>query len=153
MTERSDVLERIRIREVLERYYYAHDYHRFDLLESCFTEDVKATYLNGAVKTSNRAELMESMRSPASFAFAHQSHNTSHTNIEIVGSTATSDTLVVIFFAQGKAGAQIVVRGARYLDKLRLENDEWRIYEREHRSLWQCQIPELALAFPSTSKS
>ena len=148
----DDFLERLKIRDLLERYCYGHDMHDYDLVATCFTPDVRASYLNGAAKASNRDDFMKVMQSPAAFEFAYQAHNTAHAHIVVDGDSATADSLCVIVLAQGEAGHDALIRGARYLDRLRRENGEWRICEREHRSLWEAVAPENALRFPPAAR-
>ena len=60
----------------------------------------------------------------------------------IQGDVAETETNAIAFLVEPKEGADLVsMRSLRYIDKLRRQENGWRISDRIHTLDWSCQVP------------
>ena len=134
----TEALERLAIRDVVERYFVGIDRRDRPLVLSCFTDDAIYEFaLEGRV-ARGRAELEQIFGRADPERSGHTSHGICNTAISVSGAEATADTMALAHLVEGLAGpGRVMIRGLRYRDKLIRQADGWRIVHRIHHSLWQ----------------
>ncbi len=124
------------IRGLLERYFNAIDRRDFDLLATCFTQDVTFEFnLDTKIMVLGRDAVvsrMSELQRPKS-----SNHALSNTSIVVDGEEARATTFAVVHVVTTDPSGRILVRGIRYDDRLVRVEDRWRIAERRHNPLWQ----------------
>jgi ketosteroid isomerase-like protein len=127
----------LRIRTILERYFHAVDRRDFDLLGTCFTDDVDFEFnLETKIEVKGRDALIArfmGMNKPYA-----SSHSMSNTGIIVSGNIASSVTFAVVHsvLAAGP-DARVLIRGLRYDDDFVYGAQGWQIARRKHNPLWQ----------------
>lgn len=127
----------LRIRTILERYFHAVDRRDFELLGTCFTDDVDFEFnLETKIEVKGRDALVArfmGMNKPHA-----SSHSMSNTGITVTGNTARSTTFAVVHAVMAPGpDARVLIRGLRYDDEFVYGTDGWRIRRRRHNPLWQ----------------
>jgi hypothetical protein len=145
------------IREVLNWYFCGLDRREDRFFEHCFSEQVEygrfGTFPDGedAEFTIGRAAAIEFLHGVRRYAMS--SHGAYSQHLEVDGDTATADTFAVAYLIlPGGDGRPVLVRGLRYLDRLRKLPEGWRITRRLHIPSWQFEetstrlslLPQLA---------
>jgi hypothetical protein len=135
------------IRNVIERYFYAHDTRDATAFASCFTADGEATYEteDGQGVTFTVSKIVDWGARLA--RLASTLHQLASLNVSIHGDTADADTFAVAYLAS-QDEALVTVRGLRYRDRLVRAADGWRIFRRQHACLWQFQVATAASRLP-----
>lgn len=132
----NSALERLYVRETLERYFHAVDAKDSDALHDCFAVDAVATYYadtpDQVIVTGGTAIAQNIYTTCCRFTASH--HCISNVAITVDGKTAEASTFAIANVIVGTLG---MMRGLRYLDYLvRLETG-WQIKTRRHVPLWQ----------------
>lgn len=115
------------IGEILVRYTTGIDRRDWDVLRSCFTDDVVAEYQD--VDNWNDADALVSFMEQAHAAMGHSLHRVSNFAIEVDGDTATARCYVdaLNMTPDGQSGIQTT---GFYDDELVRTADGWRIARR-----------------------
>lgn len=149
MSERSAeiqyLLDRAAIQDVLARYFQGLDRCDPAQVRTCFTDDVQAHY-DHRPPAKGIEEIMSGFRTfkriPVS-KLKMTTHFMGNLNIRLLqGDVAETETNAIAFLVEEDAGADLVsMRSLRYLDRLRRQDDGWRISDRIHTLDWSCQVP------------
>lgn len=138
--DNKSLASRFGIQDVIARYFRGIDSGSQDLVRSCFTCDVQVLYdgrpseqgieaVMGSLKTFKRianGEMQITMHFMGNFNLIRQDEH-----------TADTETYAIAYMVPPKTiSQQMAVRGLRYIDKLRNENGEWRIAQRQHTLDW-----------------
>jgi uncharacterized protein (TIGR02246 family) len=135
--QRDEFVSRARIRDVVERYFYALDSDDMTALASCFTPDVQAIFQKGRPE-----ERVNNGRDGLLRQLAHNGTHSSariHTLSSLYICRLDDDTAAAVSHAIATVvkGQRVMVRGLRYDDEFSLQDGEWRISRRVHMPLWQ----------------
>ena len=149
MSERSAetqyLLDRVAIQDLLLRYFHGLDRCDPAQVRTCFTADVQAHY-DQRPPVKGIEEMMRGFRTfkriPES-KLKMTTHFMGNLNIKVLqGDVAETETNAIAFLVETDAGADVVsMRSLRYLDRMRHEEDGWRISDRIHTLDWSCQVP------------
>jgi|SRR5215217_5495618 len=132
----SEVIERVLIRETLEKYLGSLDDKDWDGIADCFTEDAVAHYNNEPETLHGGVGVAEWLHRMV--AYDATDHSLSNARIKVDGETAEAHSIVMATLHQGTEGiGRVQVRGIDYQDKLVKINGEWKIRERLHRPTMQ----------------
>jgi hypothetical protein len=136
---------RSQVYDVVQQYFRGIDQRDRDSVIDCFTDDATMNYDEreiGPGRDAIRAFFVESKHSGISLEreMVASSHLSSNFSVQIDGDVATADTCIVAYLLRSLDGAppdQMLVRGVRYLDRLREDvDDKWRIERRVHTVDW-----------------
>lgn len=148
-----DLMERIRVRELIERYLSALDRLDFAALEQVFTEDadirhhVKPEDLESGVASRGGAQWVEGVRRMARFASTN--HTLSNAVIVVDGERARADARACAYLLDATTRPGTVhIRLVRYMDEFMLQHGEWRICKRRHIPLIQYSVPAAEIRMP-----
>lgn len=138
--------DRAAIHDLHVRYFQGIDRGDLDQVRACFTEDVEAVYGGGSTLRGRDAlieALLPSLRSRAGEQVKVSMHFMGNLAIEMLGSNeAETETYAIAFIVTASAPAdRLLMRGLRYLDRLRREGDIWRISQRQHTLDWSTEAP------------
>ena len=135
--------DRTAILELESRYAQAVDDGDLDAVVACFAADAEALYDDGLeVALRGEAEIR------AFFTMAFEElvgpkHPCTHllggVTITDDGDGARSDARMVAYLTR-EPGA-LIMKGLRYLDRLELRDDTWRITHRHHTCSWEAVTP------------
>jgi ketosteroid isomerase-like protein len=144
-------LERLRIRETAERYFFCADTHDAAGVARCFARDaVFRSVTQTEMFMRGRADIETAFQ-----AFAKRgrtSHLISSMQIELDGEAATSRLLGVSYGAgAARPGDPIQVRGISYTDRWVVEDGAWVIAERVHEALWQFASVQIDTQLPTVA--
>ena len=146
-TDDTTVLDMVRIRAILERYFHALDARDAEGLASCFSEVAEVAYRgSGAEFTMRGSDAIAHQLIRTITRFTATIHALSNTVIAVNGKAATADSFAV---AHVIANGQALVRGLRYRDTLTKTATGWRIETRSHEPLWQYDVPTVPPHVPS----
>lgn len=140
MSERdSELLEKAAIRETLLRYAAGIDRRDWDLMLSCFTEDVWANF-QGNDLGHGRDKILAYINTAASgLRIVSSIHMLANMYIELDGQRATADTYGIgyLVFDAG-AGPTLRTRHLHYIDDLvRFGDGSWLIAKRVLTNDWE----------------
>jgi hypothetical protein len=149
MTDTERLLDRLRIRETAERYFFCSDTHDAEGVARCFTRDaIFRSETQKEMLLRGREQIVEGFRSFA--GWGRCCHLISSMDITLDGQTATAKLFGVSYVAgQAKPGDPIRVRGLTYTDRWIVEDDQWVIAERVHEALWQFEETLIHTQLPS----
>ena len=145
MTSARDIalLEKAAIRETLLRYAAGIDRRDWDLMLSCFTEDVWANF-QGNDLGRGRDKILAYINTAASrLRIMSSIHMLANMYIEVNGARATADTYGIgyLVFDAG-TGPTLRTRHLRYIDDLVREDDgSWLIDKRVLTNDWERLTP------------
>ena len=148
MSDRSEIqylLDRAAIHELQVRYFQGLDRCDPAQVRTCFTEDVQAHY-DQRPPVKGIEAMMRGFRTfkriPES-TLKMTTHFMGNFNITLLqGDVAETETNAIAFLVDTEAGADVVsMRSLRYLDRMRRQQDGWRISDRIHTLDWSCQVP------------
>ena len=133
----EQLVAKLEIRDVIERYFHALDTCDAKLLGSCFADDAEARYHVGTAGEFGQqggaevvAYLVRNMDN-----YHRRTHAIANASIAIKdGESASSLTNAIAVLWKRE---RIHVRGLRYDDDLERRQGEWRIVRRRHQPLWQ----------------
>jgi len=133
-------IERLLVREVLEKYLASLDDKDWDGIAGCFTDDAVSHYndepdaLHGGKGVADWLHRM--------VAYNATDHSLSNVRIEVTGDTAVAHSLVIATLHQGDEGVgRVQVRAIDYRDHLVKIDGQWRISERLHHPTMQYDAP------------
>lgn len=149
MSERSAeiqyLLDRTAIQDLLLRYFQGLDRCDPEQVRSCFTDDVQAHY-DHRPPAKSIEEMMSGFRTfkriPES-KLKMTTHFMGNLNINLLeGDFAETETNAIAFLVEEDAATNVVsMRSLRYLDRMRRQENGWRISDRIHTLDWSCQVP------------
>lgn len=134
------------IRDVIARYFQGIDRGDLGQVRDCFTADVRADYhqwepVAGIDTLMGRIEsILLGDSGPQVLLRTHFMGNLNIDRLE--GNSAETETNVLSYKGRLQGSrTDLMLRGTRYLDRLRREHDGWRICERVHTLDWSCTEP------------
>jgi hypothetical protein len=140
------LLDLAEIRDVISRYFQGIDRGDIAQVRDCFASDVRAVYhqwtpVAGIDALMDRIQSI--LLSDAGPQVMVRTHFMGNLNIDrLEGTWAETETNVLSYKARLTDGkTELLLRGTRYLDRLRREDDGWRICERVHTLDWSCTEP------------
>ncbi|MEO5841228.1 MAG: nuclear transport factor 2 family protein [Acidimicrobiales bacterium] len=139
----SELLERAAIRETLLRYAAGIDRRDWDLMLSCFTEDVSANF-QGNDLGRGRDKILAYINTAASdLRIVSSIHMLANMYIELDGAQATADTYGIGYLVfDGGAGPTLRTRHLHYIDDLvRVDDGSWLIAKRVLTNDWERLTP------------
>lgn len=145
----QELLTKLAIRDVVERYFQALDGEDGDLLATCFADDAKVIYHTGTPGEFGQNDGSSAVEYLVSNMKNYRLRNHGALNIRV--------TLLAPDRAKSLTNAIAVLwkkdrlhfRGLRYEDELRLANGEWRIVTRRHSPLWQFDADPVSPVVPA----
>src|SRR5688572_60809 len=142
-SEIRDLIDRAAIHDLHTRYFQGIDRGDPEQVGSCFTDDVRAHY-DKRTPTQGLAELIGSLqnfnklRDGSMRISTHFMGNLIFTRLE--GDVAETEMNAIAFLVEpGNGVDQVAMRSLRYLDRMRRQQDGWRISDRIHTLDWACQ--------------
>lgn len=133
--------DRVAIQEVLVRYFRGLDRCDRELVRSCFTDDVHVHYdkrvpvtgidtVMGHLRTFQRMEKGE---------MKVTTHFMGNLNVKYIrDDVAETETNAIAFMVE--PADVMAMRSLRYIDRLRRDQNGWRISDRLHTLDWSCRI-------------
>ena len=143
------LMDRAAIHDLLARYFQGLDRCNPEQVRSCFTDDVQAHY-DQRPTTRGIEALMDGFHTFKRMAEGRMkvtTHFMGNLNISrLEGDVAETETNAVAFLVAPGEGpeeseGQVAMRSLRYIDRMRRQQDGWRISDRIHTLDWSCQIP------------
>jgi hypothetical protein len=139
------LLDRAAIQDLLARYFHGLDRGSREQVRSCFTEDVMAHY-DQRTPTKGIEALIDSLQNFNRLrdgTMKVTTHFMGNLNISVLdGDVAETETNAVAFLVEpGKEGDGVAMRSLRYLDRMRRQENGWRISDRIHTLDWSCCVP------------
>ena len=149
MPERANdvqyLMDRAAIHDLLTRYFQGLDRADREQIRSCFTDDIQAHY-DDRPPSKGIEELMAGFRTFKRIAegkmkiTTHFMGNLNFTLLE--GDVAETQTNAIAFLVEpGVATDLVSMRSLRYIDRMRRQENGWRISDRVHTLDWSCQMP------------
>jgi hypothetical protein len=137
VTDPDTFLDRLRIRETAELYFFYCDAHEPENVALCFARDgVFRSATQKEMALRGRAQLIEGYRGFTRYGRA--AHTITSMEIKVDGRTATSRLFGTSTLAgEARIGDPVFVRGLTYVDRWIVEDGRWVIAERVHEALWQ----------------
>jgi hypothetical protein len=144
-TEIQYLMDRAAIQDLLARYFQGLDRASPEQVRSCFTDDVQARY-DQRTPTRGIEELIDSLQNFNKLGDGRMkitTHFMGNFNLTLLqGDVAETETNAVAFLVEPGNGADLVaMRSLRYLDRMRRQENGWRISDRIHTLDWSCQMP------------
>ena len=151
MDEPDTLIDRMRIREVADLYFFYCDAHEPENVVRCFArEGVFRSATQAEMALRGHAELEEGFRSFTGYGRA--CHSVATMEINVTGQTATSRLFGTCFLSgAAKVGDPVFVRGLRYSDRWIIEDGRWVIAERVHEAFWQFESTLIDRMLPEKS--
>ena len=141
---RSDLqylVDRAAIQDVLAQYFHGLDSCNKQQVRSCFTEDVHVHY-DQRPPVSGIEAVMAHFRTFARMEKGQvkvTTHFMGNLNIKsICGNVAETEMNAIAFLAD--PDDRVAMRSLRYIDRLRRDENGWRISDRIHTLDWSCRI-------------
>ena len=137
------LLARASIHDLHMRYFNAADCADRDTVAACFTRDVVAQYegrpiAQGRDALMTQIALFTNLEQGICRISTHFAGNVLYRSL----SRDRADTEINAFaYLVDAAGQAVAMRSLRYLDRLRLEDGEWKICARRHTLDWACDVP------------
>ena len=133
---RDELADRAAIGDVLDDYASAVDGRDWDLLRTLFTPGAVLDYTAAGGPRGPRDEVLAWI-SASLPAVTLSQHLLTNRRIRMDGDTATvrTELLNPLLFA-GEDGAQMLLLGGRYDDRLQRTADGWKLAERVHTTTW-----------------
>ena len=159
-TATQEVLDRVAIRELVDRYFVGIDEGDAEMYRSCWARDAvfemtdRGSLWMSHVGIDRIMELFGSRYSGDPNRRFTSQFGSSRTIIKINGDTATGETFAIGHVIDGPVeNGRMMVRGLRYLDEFVRLPEGWRIQRRRHMPLWQYDVATLpAGKLPLSSK-
>jgi hypothetical protein len=144
-SEMQDLMDRAAIQDLLARYFQGLDRCSPEQVRSCFTDDIQARY-DQRPPTRGIEELIDSLQNFNKLRAGTMkitTHFMGNLVIEsIKGDLAETETNAIAFLVDpGKGSDLVAMRSLRYLDRMRRQDNGWRISDRIHTLDWSCQVP------------
>ncbi|MES2562955.1 MAG: nuclear transport factor 2 family protein [Pseudomonadota bacterium] len=144
-TALQNLMDRAAIADLLARYFQGLDRGSREQVRECFTDDVVAHY-DQRTPTKGIAALIDSLqnfnklRDGTMKITTHFMGNLNFTQIE--GDIAETEMNAIAFLVEpGKGPDEVSMRSLRYIDRMRRQENGWRISDRIHTLDWSCRVP------------
>jgi uncharacterized protein (TIGR02246 family) len=149
MNGTESLMDRLRIRDTAERYFFCADSHDAEGVARCFARDgVFRSVTQTDMMLRGREQIVEGFRSFA--GWGRSCHLISSMDIALDGPAAAAKLFGVSYVAgQAQPGDPIRVRGLTYTDRWIVEDGQWLIVERVHEALWQFEETLIHTQLPS----
>jgi hypothetical protein len=139
------LMDRAAIQDLLARYFQGLDRSSPEQVRSCFTDDVRAHY-DKRTPTRSLEDMMKSLENFNKLRDGRMRITTHFMGNLVIksiqGDVAETETNAIAFLVEPEAGADLVsMRSLRYIDRLRRQENGWRISDRIHTLDWSCQVP------------
>ncbi|MCE0764212.1 nuclear transport factor 2 family protein [Pseudonocardia kujensis] len=141
----GDLIDRLAVREVLERYTHAMDRRDEELMRSCFTPDADLSYFGGLRRFTGHEFADTFVSSLEPFGFID--HSISSPRITVDGDTASLDVHLCATMAL-RDDPVVLVRWVRVTDELVREPSGWKVAKRRHVPQLQYESPTSPIDFP-----
>ena len=143
--ETQQLIDRAAIQDLLARYFQGIDRGSREQVRGCFTDDVRAHY-DRRTPTRGIEALMDSLQNFNKLrdgSMKVTTHFMGTLNFTaLAGDAAETETNAIAFLVEPAQGAdEVSMRSLRYLDRMRREQDSWRISDRIHTLDWSCRMP------------
>ena len=143
--EIQQLMDRVAIHDLHTRYFQGLDRGNPEQVRSCFTDDVRAHY-DKRTPTRGVEALIDSLQNFNKLKDGRMritTHFMGNLSISLLrGDVAETETNAIAFLVEpATSGDQVAVRSLRYLDRMRRQENGWRISDRIHTLDWSCQIP------------
>jgi uncharacterized protein YbcI len=138
-------MDRAAIHELLTRYFQGLDRGSPEQVRGCFTDDIQARYAQrtptrGIEAFMNSLQNFNKLKDGSMKITTHFMGNFMLTALR--GDVAETETHAIAFLVEPKDGKDMVaMRSLRYVDRMRRQQDGWRISDRIHTLDWSCQVP------------
>ncbi|WP_322050601.1 nuclear transport factor 2 family protein [Paraburkholderia bannensis] len=140
----EQVIERMRIREVLENYLGALDDKDWTAIANCFTDDAVAHYNHEPQALSGGKGVAEWLHRMV--AYNATIHALGNARITVDGDKAVAHSIVTATLHAGEIGlGRVQVRTIDYVDHLVKANGEWKIAKRLHKPTMQYDAPSQSM--------
>ncbi len=132
--------DRAAIHDVITRYFRGIDSGNKALVQSCFSDDVRVLY-DGRSPEHGLEAVMSSLRTFQRIAKGEMQitmHFMGNFNlVRLDERSADTETYAIAFMVPPKHIAdRMAIRGLRYIDRLRQDDEEWKIVQRRHTLDW-----------------
>lgn len=135
--------DRAEIESVLIRYATGLDRRDFDLVRSCFHDDVRAEY-SGVALDPGVSAVIAHVRIIGNYVSSL--HFIGNVEIQISAGAATSSCRAVAYLVDDRAAEpRLYMRSLTYRDRLLDTDAGWRIIERVHSVDWSVELPVTVL--------
>jgi hypothetical protein len=118
-----------------------------EMVASAFTEDVYAEYGGGEVVIQGRPQLLEMLRNVTNYVLCH--HIMGNMTFDFRNDEAVdTEAYVVAYMLQdlgGKRGYHMLIRGARWIDRVVKRDGRWAISKRHHTVDWMFETGDVTL--------
>jgi hypothetical protein len=128
----------LQIATVLDRYFDCIEHREYEGLREVFTPDATAAWGTAGELPLDGADAIVAHLA-ASTGSISVTFTARRPVVAIEGATADARSRTVAYIASG--GSDLLIAGAEYLDKLRLDAGGWHIYRRVHREMWRASAP------------
>lgn len=152
-TDIQYLMDRAAIQDLLARYFQGLDRGSREEVRGCFTDDVVAHYdqrpaTEGIEALMGSLQNFNKLRDGTMKITTHFMGNLNFTRIE--GDIAEMETNAIAFLVEpGQAADEVSMRSLRYIDRMRRQENGWRISDRIHTLDWSCRVPaNFALTLP-----
>ena len=144
-SEIQNLLDRAAIHDLHTRYFQGLDRGSPQQVGSCFTDDVRAHYdkrtpTRGVADLIASIQVIDRMKEGTLRIVTHFMGNLVYTRLD-ADEAETQVNAIAFLVEPGKSGDQVAMRSLRYLDRIRRQEDGWRISDRIHTLDWACQVP------------
>ncbi len=144
-SEIQSLLDRAAIHDLLTRYFQGLDRSDPAQVRGCFTEDIRAHY-DKRTPTRGLDEMMKSLENFNKLRDGRMritNHFMGNLHFSLLeGDVAETEANAIAFLVEPVNGAEVVsMRSLRYLDRMRRQENGWRISDRIHTLDWSCQVP------------
>jgi hypothetical protein len=138
MDSREQVVDKLYVRETIERYFFGVDAQDRKSLIGCFSANAEASYhwatpeertIVGGVAICD--DVFSACRT-----FTSSTHCIANLVIDVAGEIAEANTFAIAHVVRGN---NLVVRGLRYQDRLLRTQEGWHISRRKHTPMWQTE--------------
>jgi hypothetical protein len=132
--------ERQAVQELLDRYFFAIDSRKPDLVGTCFADNARYTSDAGLLHMEGRDAIAGRLGKGG--PFAHTAHVRASQEIVIDGLGAAAQTFAIAYLVEPETdGGTVHVRGLCYTDRLERGAEGWKIVTRHHSTKWQFDQP------------
>jgi len=137
----SELLDRLAVRETIERYMAHLDQGDWAGVASCFTDDAESVYNDDPTVLRGGVEVAGFIQR-ALTAYEGTVHDLANCQVFVQGDSATAITRALVGMV--RPVATVTFRAVEYTDELRRVSGTWLIVRRKHVPLWQSDIPAKA---------
>lgn len=132
----SELMERTAINDLLDDYAFAVDSRDWDALGRLFTDDAVLDYTAAGGPRGSRDEVLAWIAESLP-AVTMTQHLLTNRRVRLTGDAAEvrTELLNPLLFA-GEGGAQLLLLGGRYDDRVVRTPDGWKFAERIHTTAW-----------------